>query len=112
MSQLLPEGFADLEQFVETWSRPTGVERAELRGSASVEERKAFYAAASEKLDAALDYLDSKPLDSFDEKEQRLMHMMLSLAHVSIAEEIQKSDEERHAYFRTFMPVTRVPADF
>lgn len=111
MSQL-PEGFEALEPFVERWALPTSPERADMRGAAPASERKEFYAAASQLLAKALDYLDGKPLDSFDEKERRLMQMMLSLAHVSIAEEIQKQDEERHAYYRSFMPVTRAPADF
>lgn len=108
----LPAGFEALEPFVETWALASGGERADMRGAASAEERKAFYAAASQQLDPALDFLDKKPLGDFDDSEKRLMRLMLSLAHVSIAEEIQKEDEERHTHFRSFMPVTRAPSDF
>lgn len=109
---LLPEGFAALEPFAATWAIDNATRRAEMRGEASAQERKAFYDAATPLLAPALDFLDGKPLADFDESEKRLMRMMLSLAHVAIAEEIQKDDEERHAHFRSFMPVTRAPADF
>ena len=108
----LPDGFEALEPFVEMWAIDNAPRRAEMRGEASAEERKAFYQAASPLLAQALDHLDAKPLDDLDESEKRLMQMMLSLAHVAIAEEIQKGDEEKHAFYRTFMPVTRAPADF
>lgn len=108
----LPAGFEVLQPFVETWSLPSAGERSEMRGAASAEDRKIFYTAAAEHLDAALDHLDKKPLDSFDDAEKRLMRLMLSLAHVSIAEEIQKEDEERHAMFRSHMPLIRAPSDF
>lgn len=109
---LLPAGFEALEPFAARWAIESAGERAVMRGDAPADERRAFYDAASPLLASALDHLDRKPLAELDESEKRLMRMMLSLAHVSIAEEIQKDDETRHAYFRTFMPVTRAPADF
>lgn len=108
----LPAGFEALEPFAATWAIDNGPARAEARAQGTAEDRRAFYEAASPLLAQALDHLDGKPLTELDESEQRLMHMMLSFAHVAIAEEVQKGDEERHAYYRTFMPVTRVPADF
>lgn len=108
----LPMGFEALEPFATRWAIDNAPRRAEMRGEAPDDERTAFYEAAGPLLASALDYLDTKPLAEFDEREKRLMWMMLSLAHVTIAEEIQQEDEERHAYLRTFMPVTRAPADF
>ncbi len=111
MTALLPKGFETLEPFVERWALATGGERADMRGDSPAEERAAFYAAASDLLEPALGYLDSKPLAEFDESEKRLMRLMLSLAHVAMAEEVQKEEEPQHAVFRSFMPVTRAPAD-
>lgn len=108
----LPKGFESLEPFVATYALDNANRRAEMRGDAPVEERDAFYKAAQPLLAPALDYLDAKTFDEYDERDKRLMWMMLSLAHVAIAVEIQKEDEERHARLRTFMPVTRAPADF
>ena len=108
----LPAGFEALEPFVETWAIDNAGRRAEMRGEAGAEARQAYYDAASPLLASALDFLDGKPLADFDEREKRLMVMMLSLAHVAIAVEVQQEDEERHAHLRTFMPITRAPADF
>lgn len=108
----LPPGFEALEPYVSTWALDSASARADMRGQAPAEERKAFYDTASELLEAALDYLDSKPLSSFDEGEKRLMFLMLSLAHVALAEEVHGAEEARHAEFRSFMPVKRAPADF
>ena len=108
----LPTGFEVLEPFADTYAIDNAGRRAEIRGEAPVEQRNAFYEAAKPLLAPALDYLDTKKFDQYDERDKRLMWMMLSLAHVAIAVEIQKEDEERHATLRAFMPVTRAPADF
>ncbi|MBS1240025.1 MAG: hypothetical protein H6R45_731, partial [Proteobacteria bacterium] len=74
-------------------------------------ERVAFFNAARDLLPAGLDYLDRKPLDQFDEKEQRLMNLFLSLCHVAQAVEIQGDHEPRHALGRQHMKITRASAD-
>ena len=103
----LPDGFQVLEPFVARWAVGSAAERATLRGLASPAERRAFYAAASELLEPALNYLDAKPLASFDDREHRLMQLMLSLAHIALAEEMMGDDEPNHARLRAFMPITR-----
>lgn len=111
-NSLLPAGYEALEPFVDTYAIDNAPRRAEMRGEAPSDIRDAFYEAAKPLLAQALDYLDTKSFDEYDERDKRLMWMMLSLAHVAIAVEIQGEDEERHAHLRTFMPVTRAPADF
>jgi hypothetical protein len=111
MSPCLPDGFEALEPFVVPWAANSSAARDQLRGSSTAAEREAFYGAALEVLPAALEYLDKKPLDRFDEKESRLMHMMLSLCHVAPAVEAHGDDEPRHATMRAFMPITQTPAD-
>ncbi len=108
----LPAGYEALEPFVETYAIDNATRRAEMRGEAPWDVRDAFYAAAQPLLSQALDYLDTKTFDQYDDRDKNLMWMMLSLAHVAVGVEIQGDDEERHAYLRTFMPVTRAPADF
>lgn len=112
MTGQLPEGFEALEPFVEQWALPTGGQRAEMRGASSPDDRKAFYEAASARVDEALALLDAKPLAEHDDSERRLMQLMLSLTHVAMAEEVHKEQEPQHARFRSFMPVTRTPADY
>ena len=46
-----------------------------------------------------------------DEKEERLMNLLLSLCHVAQAVEIQGDDEPKHALGRQHMKITRASAD-
>lgn len=107
----LPDGFAALEPFVQQWAVEGAANRALLRGRSSDAERSAFFAAAQPLLGTALDRLDTTSLAGFDAAEQRLMNLMLSLAHVSLAVEIQAGEEARHARMRERMVITRAPAD-
>jgi hypothetical protein len=107
----LPEGFAALEPFVDRWAVDGTAARALLRGTTDEAERSAFFAAAQPLLATALDRLDATPLAGFDAAEQRLMNLVLSVAHVSLAVEIQAADETRHARMRDRMVITCAPAD-
>lgn len=110
-ASLLPADFAVLEPFVDRWALATTADRAARRSASTAEEREAFFAAASPLLDPALDYLDGIALDAFSPSEQRLMDMMLSLAHVALAVEIQGPDEVKSAPWRDRMRINRSPAD-
>lgn len=107
----LPPGFAALDPFVERWAVEGAAKRAALRGASSDDERSAFFAVGQPLLTMALDQLDAKPLADFDAAERRLMTLMLSLAHVSQAMEIQAGDEAKHTPMRARMVITRAPAD-
>ncbi len=107
----LPAGFETLEPFVAQWAVDGTAARDALRGSSSAKERQSFYDAAQPLLASALDYLDAKPLGSFDAGDAALMNMMLSFAHVSIAVEIQREDEPRHAVARAHMRIMTSVAD-
>lgn len=106
----LPAGFAALEPFAERWAVAGSAARAALRDESGAEEREAFYAAARPLLYPALDHLDRKPLAEFDAQEQRLMDLMLNLAHVALAVETQADDEAKHMPARREMRITRTPA--
>jgi hypothetical protein len=108
---LLPAGFKTLEPFVESWAIEGAANRAQRRLVSSESERIAFFNAAKDLAPAALEYLDRKPLDQLDEKEQRLMNLLLSLCHVAMAVEILGDDEARHAQGRQHMRITRASAD-
>lgn len=111
MANTLPAGFETLEPFVERFAASTTADRAARRSASTAEERQAFFDAAKDLVPAALDYLDTKPLDQFDESEQRLMNIALAFAHVALAVEVQGPDEARHAELRQHMRITRSPAD-
>lgn len=107
----LPAGFAALETFVERWALATTAQRAARRSASTQEEREAFFAAASPLLDQALDRLDTIALAAFSPEDQRLMHLLLSLAHVALAVEIQGPDETKSAPWRDRMRIVRSTAD-
>lgn len=111
MSARLPAGFAALEPFVAQWAIPGSAARAAARGSSTPEQREAFFAAAQPLAGAAFERLDAKTLSELDEAEVRLLDLMMSLGHVSLAVEIQGTDEAAHAIWRERMRVTNAPAD-
>ena len=110
-SQRLPAGFEALEPFIDFWAVDTSAERSHCRDISDEASRRQFYDAAIGLIPQALDYLDTKPLNEFDESEQRLMKLALSFAHVSMAVELQKEVEPEHAAWRPFMQITRSTAD-
>lgn len=107
----LPADFAGLEPFVERWALATTAERAARRTASTPEQREAFFAAAAPLLDPALDRLDGIALGAFAAEDQRLMDLMLSLAHVALAVEIQGPDETKSAPWRDRMRIDRSTAD-
>jgi hypothetical protein len=107
----LPPGFDALEPFVDDWAIAGSANRADRRCDSSEAERIAFYEVATGLAPAALELLDRRPLEDFDEREKRLMNLMLMLAHVSLAVEAQGSEEPNHARDRRHLKITRSPAD-
>ena len=107
----LPPRFENLEPFVEHWALSGAANRARLRLTSSEAEREAVFRAANDVLPDALAYLDGKPLDAFDERDKRLMNLLLSLCHIAMAVEIQGDDEPRHAQVRQHLRITRAPSD-
>lgn len=111
MSKLLPQGFAALAPFVEFWAVSTSAERSLRRRTSTEAERVAFFNEVKDLAPGALALLDAKPLDQFDEQEERLMKLLLSFAHVALAVEVQGDQEDRHAQSSQFLKITRAPAD-
>jgi len=111
LSSLLPPGFESLTTFVPAWAVEGTAARAKRRFESSREEREAFFSVAKDHEHAALELLDSKPLAAHDEGERRLMNLMLSLAHIALAIEVQGPEEERHRHSSRHMVITRSVAD-
>ena len=107
----LPTGFERLEPFVERWARPSSAARIAARLDSDEPARTAFYDAASEVLADALALLDRKPLSALDDRERRLMDLMLSLAHVALAVELQREQEPMHAEGRRHIRMIGTTAD-
>lgn len=109
--QILPPGFQSLEPFVDRWAQPTTAGRAAARSASGEAERSAFYEAAKDLLPEAIAYLDARPLGQLAEDEERLMNLVLALAHVVLAVEVQGSAEATHRPARDKMRITRTAAD-
>jgi len=107
----LPAAFAELEPFVARWAVTGTAARGRVRDAAGVEEAGRFLAAAGPHAGAALDYLDGRGFSAFDAADQRLMDLMLGLAHAGLAAEILGPDEAAHMLDRQGMTVVRSPAD-
>lgn len=107
----LPDRFAELEPFLARWAVSGTAERARLRGASEADERARFFAAAGPRLDEALDHLDRMALRELPGPERRLMDLMLSLAHVAVAVEVQGEGEAALAPWRERMRIVRSPAD-
>lgn len=55
----------------------------------------------------ALGELDTKPLDQLDERERRLLALLLSYAQVALSIEVRGEGEAIHAKDRRLMTITR-----
>lgn len=107
----LPAGFEALEPFVADWAIEGSAQRMQRRLESTEAQRKAFFEAAKPLLVPALEYLDRKPLHEHDAQERRLMNLMLSFCHVSLAVEIQGDAEPEHAKSARHLKITRSTAD-
>lgn len=109
MSHQLPAGFEVLEPFVEYWAVPGTAARDRKRGASTPAQRKAFYETAKGLIPQALALLDARPAEAYDAREENLMSLVLAFAHVTMAVEMLKDAEPRHAKFREVMRITASP---
>ena len=107
----LPSGFELLERFVPGWTVQSSDDRDRLRGESAAEARAEFFAAMRGQLEPALTLLDAKPVTELQADEKRLLSLILSFAHVSLAEEVQRDHEPRHAVQRRFLRITTAPGE-
>lgn len=84
---LLPEAFAEIEPFCARWALEKTEQRHRKRVSSSMDELRAFYDAATPRLEAIRAHLDALPLPALAEPERRLLNLCLALADVSLAVE-------------------------
>lgn len=108
MADQLPGAFADLERFVPVWAVSSMRERLALRVESSPENRLAFYQAMTPRAEAILDHLNMFDLDALPEGCERLLSLMLTLAEISMTEEVMgQSVEAIHAQSNRIMHVDR-----
>jgi len=107
----LPPGFAALEPFVSAWAIAGANDRLRARLSSREADRVAFFDVAKDLLAPALGYLDKKPLAGLNDQDQRLLRLLLSMAHIALAVEIQGDDEPMHAEGARYLTITRAMSD-
>lgn len=107
----LPSGFEALEPFAEAWAIEGSAQRMQRRLDSTEDERNAFFAATKPLVMPALEYLDRKPLHEHDAQERRLMNLLLSFCHISLAVEMQGDAEAQHAEAARHLTITRSTAD-
>jgi hypothetical protein len=112
MGEALPSGFEDLEPLVGYWSGVDVQERWDRRARASMEDISAFYHAMLPRAEAALAYLQPKPLDGLNDADSRLYRLVLSLAHAAMAVELHGQPRAAFSPFPHAIRVTRGPAPF
>ena len=83
--RLLPDGFAELEPYVDEWARPTRAERYAVRLSKTFDELGEFYDALAPHAEDAIAYLDSLDLNELPEDATRLLRLLYSMILVSYA---------------------------
>jgi len=83
--RLLPDGFAELEPYVDEWARPTRAERYAVRLSKTFDELGEFYDALAPHVEDAIAYLDSLDLNELPEDATRLLRLLYSMILVSYA---------------------------
>ncbi len=105
MSDLLPDGFADLEPYL-GWAQPTEFGRNRKRWTSTIEESQVFYDAMMARADAALTYLDDFPLDALDSRQTNLLNMCLGLVECSISIEMYEQAQPKYVFpIERFVPV-------
>ncbi|TNE41686.1 MAG: hypothetical protein EP321_03015 [Sphingomonadales bacterium] len=105
MSSPLPDGFADLEPWID-WAQPTEYLRNRKRWSATMEQSQTFYDIMQQRCADALSYLDQFPLTALDEQQTRLLHLCLALAEVSVTVEMYGEPQPKYVFpIDRFVPV-------
>ncbi len=97
MQSPLPEGFADLEAWLD-WAQPTELLRNRKRWSATMAESQAFYDAMLARCGDALGYLNQFPLPELDTQQQALLNMCLALTEVSVTVEMYGEAQPKYVF--------------
>ena len=88
----LPEGFSELEQWVDGWALATRAERYAARLDRPYPELVAFYDGIAPHAERAIAHLDGLDIDNLGPEATRLMHLLYSMILVSYAVNVFKQN--------------------
>jgi len=88
----LPEGFSELEPWVEDWALATRSERYAARLDRPFEDLVEFYDAVAPHAERAIAHLDSLDINALPKESFRLMHLLYSMILVSYAVNVFKQN--------------------
>ena len=103
---LLPEQFAELEPFVDTWSLASESERYAQRLGSTMDEMQTFYDAIVPRADEAMTYLEQFPLDALPDEALELLHLLYSMIQVSFPVEVWRQPRVPDTGAATFDCIT------
>ena len=83
--RLLPDGFDDLEPYVEEWARPTRRQRYDARLSKTYSQLAEFYDAMAPRAEEAIAHLNGQSINDLPERAERLLQLLYSMILVSYA---------------------------
>ena len=88
----LPEGFSELEEWVDDWALPTRAERYAARLDRPYPDLVAFYDGIAPHAERAIAHLDGLDINDLPPDAKRLMHLLYSMILVSYAVNIFKQN--------------------
>jgi hypothetical protein len=84
----LPDQFADLQPFADTWCLATEPERYGHRLASTIDEMQVFYDAVTPRAEEAMLYLEQFPLEALPDDATNLLHLVYSVIQVSFPVEV------------------------
>lgn len=108
----LPEGFAELEQFVDRWAGDNVEARVAAREESSMEAIEEFYEAMLARADDAAAIIDLHDLHDLPEDVGTLCKLLLGLAHAASAVEFIGAPRVKAAPYPTGVRVLKGPQPF
>ena len=88
----LPEGFSEIERWVDDWALATRAERYAARLDRPYDDLVAFYDGIAPHAERAIAHLDGLDINHLGPKDRRLMHLLYSMILVSYAVNIFKQN--------------------
>jgi hypothetical protein len=87
----LPEGFEDLERFLDYWDLQTSDERWRRRCETPYLEIVVFYEAIFARAEQATAYLERLPFQELPEDAARLLRLLLAMTQAAVAVELHQA---------------------